>query len=56
MGGYHTEVPCPGVAALIGFAAQAKSARFESNEESAIRTLPFGFNPGYATGTQEIGV
>ncbi len=47
----HTEVPSPGVAAFIGFAAQAKLVQFVLN------TLPFGFNPGDAvTGTQGIGV
>ncbi len=47
----HTEVPSPGVAAFIGFAAQAKLVQF------VINTLPFGFNPMAAvTGTQGIGV
>ncbi len=40
MGNQHTEVPSPGVAAFIGFAAQAKLARFESTGASA---LPFQF-------------
>ncbi len=47
---------CPGVAAFIAFAAKAKSARFESAGASNLHTLPFGFNPGDATGTQGIGV
>ncbi len=46
----HTEVLNPGVAALIGFATQAKLDRFVTH------TLPFGFNPDDATGTQGIGV
>ncbi len=49
-------VPGPGVAKFIGFAAQAKLVRFESTEASALHTLPFGLNPGDATGTQGIGV
>ncbi len=40
MGIKHTDFPSPGVAAVIGFAAQAKLARFES---------------GRASGTQGIG-
>ncbi len=50
--------PCPGVAAFIGLPAQAKLARLKSAGAFAIRihTLPFGFNPGDATGTQGIGV
>ncbi len=45
----------PGVAAFRGFAAYA---RLESAGAPAlnIHTLPFGFNPGEATGTQGIGV
>ncbi len=42
----------PGVAALIGFAAQTKLIRFESARASAIHTPPlFGLTPGDATGT-----
>ncbi len=52
----HTEVLSPGVAALIGFAAQAKPDRFESAGASALHALPFGFNPGASAGTQGIGV
>ncbi len=48
MGSYHAEVPSPGVAALIGFAAQAKPVRFESTGASAPHTLTFVFNPGDA--------
>ncbi len=48
MGKQRAEVPSPGVAAFIGFAAQAGA--------SALHTLPFGFNPGDATVAQEIGV
>ncbi len=40
--------PSPGVAAFIGFAAQAKPARFESAGASALHTLTFVFNPGDA--------
>ncbi len=47
---------CPGVAAFIGFAVKAKLVRFESAGSSALRNLPFGFNPGDATGAQKIGV
>ncbi len=50
------EVPSPGVTAFICFAAQAKPIRFESAGAPALHTLPFGFNPGDATGTQGIGV
>ncbi len=39
------------------FAAQAKLTRFENAGASVFHTpLPFGFNPGDATGTQGIGV
>ncbi len=44
------------MAAFIGFAAQRKPIRFESAGASALHTLPFGFNPGDATGMQGIGV
>ncbi len=49
-------VPSPDVTAYIGFAAQAKLARPESDGESAFHTLLFGFIPVDATGTQGIGV
>ncbi len=49
-------VPSPRVAAHIGFAAQVKPARFVRAGAPALHTLPFGFNPGDATGTQGIGV
>ncbi len=52
MGRQHAEVPSPGVAAFIGFAAQAELVRFESAELYALYTLTFGD----ATGTQGIGV
>ncbi len=45
-----------GVAAFIGFAAEAKFVRFESAGTFAFHTFPFGFNPGGATGTQGRGV
>ncbi len=45
-------VPGPGIAAFIGFAAQAKLDRLESSSH----TLPFGFNPDDATRTQGIRV
>ncbi len=32
------------------------SVRFESAEVSALRTLPYGFNPGDVMGTQGIGI
>ncbi len=51
----HIEVPSPGVAAFIGFAAQAKLARFEIAGASALHTLPFGFNPGDARDMSLIG-
>ncbi len=53
MGRWHTEVPSPGVAAFIGFAAQAKLVRVASGLHTE---LPFGFNSGDATGTRGIGV
>ncbi len=49
-------ITCPGVAAFICLAAQAKPVRFESAGESAPHTFPFSFNPVDATGTQVIGV
>ncbi len=43
------EVNSPGVAAFIGFAAQAKPVRFEGAGASTLHTpLPFGFGPGDA--------
>ncbi len=51
----HIEVPRPGVAAFIDFAAQAKLARFEIAGASALHTLPFGFNPGDARYRSLIG-
>ncbi len=36
---YHTEVPSPGVAVFIGFAAQANLARFESARASTLHIL-----------------
>ncbi len=56
VGSYYTAVPSPGVAAFIGFAAQVKPIRLESAEASTCHTLPFGFNPRDATGTQGTGV
>ncbi len=56
MGYQRTEVPSPGVVAFLGFAAQAKPDRYESAGASALHILPFGFNPGDATGTQGITV
>ncbi len=47
------EIRSPGVATIIGLAAQVGLVRFESAGAS---TLHFSFNPGDATGTQEIGV
>ncbi len=46
----HSEVPCPDVAAFIGFAAQAKSARLESAGESTLHIFSFGFSLGDVTG------
>ncbi len=43
MGGYHTEVNSPGVAAFIGFAALAKLALLESTGAPVLYTFPFGF-------------
>ncbi len=51
-----SEVPCPDVAALIDFAAQAKPVRFESAGASALHITHLSFNPDGATGTQEIRV
>ncbi len=50
------EAPYPSVAAFIGFAAQAKPVRIESAGAPALHVLPFGFNPGDATGMQCRGV
>ncbi len=51
----RTEVPSPGIAAFIGFAAQAKPIRLESAGASALHTLLIGLNSGNATGTQAVG-
>ncbi len=51
-----TSVPSSGVTPFIGFAAQAKLARFESARASALHTLRLDVYPGDATGTQGIGV
>ncbi len=48
-----TEAP---VATFTGFVYESKLTRFESAGASALHTLPFGFNPGGATGTQGVGV
>ncbi len=56
MGSKYTEVPNPGFAAFIGFAALARPIRFESAEASAFHILPFDFNAADATGTQRIGL
>ncbi len=51
MGSQYTEVPSPGVVAFIGFAAQARLARFVSAGATTLHTLSFFcFNPGGATG------
>ncbi len=52
LGNWHAEMPSPGVAAIIGFAAQTKLLWVES----ALHTLHINFNPGDATVTQGIGV
>ncbi len=52
MGSKHVVVLSLGVAALIGFAARAMFARFQSARVTAPHELPFSFNPGNATGTQ----
>ncbi len=52
----HVEVPSPGVAAFIGFAAQAKPVRFESAGAPVLHTITLGFKPGDTTGEQGIGV
>ncbi len=49
-------VPSPSVAVFIGFAAQARLVRFVSAGAPALHTLPFGFTPGDATGTQGIRI
>ncbi len=56
MGSLLTEAPSPGVAAFIGFAAQAKLVRFVSLGASALDTLPFIFDPSDVMGMQGIGV
>ncbi len=54
MGSKHTEVPSPGIGALIAFASQAKPAQFVIIEASAHHTLSLKL--GDATGMQEGGV
>ncbi len=59
VGGWHNEVPSPGVAARIGFAVQVKVAWLVSERQSvhSSHTLSFGSDPGDAvTGTQGTGV
>ncbi len=55
MGSKHTEVPSPGVAALIVFVAQAKLAQFVIIEASAHHTLSFRLKLGDAKRMQEGG-
>ncbi len=50
MSSYQTDVPSPGIAACIIFAAYTSPAQFESPGASALRALTFGFNPGNARG------
>ncbi len=54
MGKQPAEAPSPGVAAFIGFAAQAKPVRFESAGVSAFHAHTF--NLGDTAGAQGIGV
>ncbi len=54
MGRQHTKVPSPGVAAFIGLAGQIKSVGLVSAGTPALQTLPFGSNPGDATGTNDL--
>ncbi len=42
MGDKHTEVPSPGIAAFIEFAAQDNSVRFDSTGTSALHILSIG--------------
>ncbi len=56
MSAKRSEVPSSGVSAFIGFAAQAKLTLLGSAGTSVLSALPFGFDPGDAMGTQEIGV
>ncbi len=49
-------VPSPGVAAFIGFAVQARLVWFVSAGAPTLHTLPFGFTPGDAMGTQGIRI
>ncbi len=56
MGSKQTEVPSPGVAALIAFASQAKPAQFVIIEAPAHHTLSFRLKLRDATGMQEGGV
>ncbi len=54
--GKHMEFPSPGVAAFIGFVAQAKLAQFESAGASALHTSSLLiFNPGDAMDRSLIG-
>ncbi len=52
----HAEVPSLGMAAFVGFAAQAKLVRFVSAGAFALHTLPFGFEPGFVTVAQGIRI
>ncbi len=56
IGSWHTEVLNPGVAAFIGFAAQAKLVPIGSDGASALHTLHFTSTSDDATGAQGIGV
>ncbi len=56
MGGKRIVVLSPGVAAFIGFAAQAMFVLPQSARASALHELVFSFSPCDATGTQGIGV
>ncbi len=51
----HTEVPSPGIAAFIGFAAEAKPTRFESVRVSAFASpLTFVFKQVTRWGRKEV--
>ncbi len=54
MGRKYAKVTSPGVAAFIGFTAQAELTLLVNTGMSALHTLAFDLSPGGATGMQEI--
>ncbi len=56
MSNKYTEVRSPCVAAFIGFAAQAKLVRFESDVASALHIPLISLNPSDVTVSRGIGI